>query len=53
MEYTDTAGFGSAVLNSSTGRVTIPPGATVAYARLFWGGNDGTYKLGRNQATAG
>ncbi|MYW67944.1 DUF11 domain-containing protein [Streptomyces sp. SID8379] len=49
MQYTDTAGFGTGVLNSSTGQVTIPPGATVAYARLFWGGNDGTYKLGNNQ----
>ncbi|MFI7383460.1 hypothetical protein [Streptomyces sp. NPDC049813] len=49
MEYADTAGLGTAVLNSSTGRVTVPPGATVAHARLFWGGNDGTYKLGRNQ----
>lgn len=29
---------------SSTGHVVIPAGATVAYARLFWGGNDGTYK---------
>ncbi|MEV0316944.1 hypothetical protein ACIBKX_32070 [Streptomyces sp. NPDC050658] len=29
---------------SSTGRVAIPPGAKVAYARLFFGGNDGTYK---------
>ncbi|MER8041922.1 hypothetical protein [Streptomyces sp. NPDC094032] len=34
-----TAGHGS-----STGHVVIPPGATVAYARLFWGGNDGTYR---------
>ncbi|MFE5024397.1 hypothetical protein ACFRAO_13965 [Streptomyces sp. NPDC056656] len=34
-----TAGYGS-----STGRVMIPPGAKVAYARLFFGGNDGTYK---------
>ncbi|MEV1020444.1 hypothetical protein [Streptomyces sp. NPDC050264] len=49
MRYADTAGFGSTALNSSTGKVTVPPGATVAYARLFWGGNDGTYKLGRNQ----
>ncbi|XIG76400.1 hypothetical protein C1N81_25950 [Streptomyces sp. SGAir0957] len=49
MEYTDRAGLGTAVRNSSTGKVTVPPGATVAYARLFWGGNDGTYKLGRNQ----
>ncbi|MCX4982465.1 hypothetical protein [Streptomyces sp. NBC_00572] len=29
---------------SSTGHVRIPAGAEVAYARLFWGGNDGTYK---------
>ncbi|MGW6389635.1 DUF7927 domain-containing protein [Streptomyces sp. NPDC055103] len=29
---------------SSTGHVAIPAGAEVAYARLFWGGNDGTYK---------
>ncbi|MFE6802746.1 hypothetical protein ACFVEN_13775 [Streptomyces sp. NPDC057681] len=34
-----TAGYGS-----SAGRVTIPPGAKVAYARLFFGGNDGTYR---------
>ncbi|WP_306322935.1 MULTISPECIES: hypothetical protein [unclassified Streptomyces] len=34
-----TDGYGS-----STGRVAIPPGAKVAYARLFFGGNDGTYK---------
>ncbi|MEU9995744.1 hypothetical protein [Streptomyces sp. NPDC050848] len=34
-----TAGYGS-----STGHVMIPAGARVAYARLFWGGNDGTYK---------
>ncbi|MEU6847691.1 hypothetical protein ABZ930_38110 [Streptomyces sp. NPDC046716] len=49
MQYTNTSGFSAGVLNSSTGQVTIPPGATVAYARLFWGGNDGTYKLGNNQ----
>ncbi|MFD8571227.1 hypothetical protein [Streptomyces sp. NPDC059639] len=48
MQYTDTAGFGTSVINSSTGQVTVPPGATVAYARLFWGGNLGTYRLGRN-----
>ncbi|MEU7511434.1 DUF11 domain-containing protein [Streptomyces sp. NPDC042898] len=29
---------------SSTGHVVIPAGAEVAYARLFWGANDGTYK---------
>ncbi|MBO1337898.1 DUF11 domain-containing protein [Streptomyces sp. VRA16 Mangrove soil] len=34
-----TAGYGS-----STGQVTVPPGAKVAYARLFFGGNDGTYR---------
>ncbi|MGY0492644.1 DUF11 domain-containing protein [Streptomyces sp. WG-D5] len=34
-----TDGYGS-----STGRVTIPPGARIAYARLFYGGNDGTYR---------
>ncbi|MFF5787205.1 hypothetical protein ACFY8P_19815 [Streptomyces sp. NPDC012693] len=28
---------------SGTGRVTVPPGAEVAYARLFWGGSDGTH----------
>ncbi|MEU4268791.1 hypothetical protein [Streptomyces sp. NPDC026092] len=33
------AGYGS-----STGHVVVPAGAKVAYARLFWGGNDGTYK---------
>ncbi|MFF9016415.1 hypothetical protein ACF09C_26025 [Streptomyces sp. NPDC014870] len=33
------AGYGS-----STGHVVVPAGARVAYARLFWGGNDGTYK---------
>ncbi|WP_235968408.1 DUF11 domain-containing protein [Streptomyces mesophilus] len=49
MQYTDTAGLSATVINSSTGKVTIPPGAKVAYARLFWGGNDGTYRLGRNQ----
>ncbi|MGW1882215.1 DUF7927 domain-containing protein [Streptomyces sp. NPDC001970] len=27
-----------------TGRVRIPEGARVAYARLFWGGHDGTYR---------
>ncbi|MFJ8658439.1 hypothetical protein [Streptomyces sp. NPDC093795] len=29
---------------SGTGRLAIPAGAEVAYARLFWGGNDGTYQ---------
>ncbi|MGW6564327.1 DUF7927 domain-containing protein [Streptomyces sp. NPDC054975] len=43
MERVNTAsmadGFGS-----STGHVAVPAGAKVAYARLFWGGNDGTYR---------
>ncbi|MEU8763638.1 hypothetical protein [Streptomyces sp. NPDC048659] len=43
MERIDTAGM-SAGFGSSTGHVVIPPGAKVAYARLFWGGNDGTYR---------
>jgi len=30
--------------DSSTAQVTVPSGATVSYARLFWGGNTGTYK---------
>ncbi|MFF3491408.1 hypothetical protein ACFYWS_08660 [Streptomyces sp. NPDC002795] len=34
-----TDGYGS-----STGQVSVPPGAEVAYARLFYGGNDGTFK---------
>ncbi|MFG2771901.1 DUF11 domain-containing protein [Streptomyces sp. NPDC048350] len=34
-----TAGYGSSI-----GHVVIPVGARVAYARLFWGGNDGTYR---------
>ncbi|MFE5618488.1 hypothetical protein [Streptomyces sp. NPDC056524] len=29
---------------SGTARVVIPVGAKVAYARLFWGGHDGTYR---------
>ncbi|MFF8836361.1 DUF11 domain-containing protein [Streptomyces sp. NPDC015130] len=38
------AGGGAPDFGSSTGHVKIPAGAEVAYARLFWGGNDGTYK---------
>lgn len=34
--------------DSSTSEVTIPAGASIAYARLSWAGNTGTYKLGRN-----
>ncbi|MEE1815115.1 hypothetical protein PUR59_08815 [Streptomyces sp. SP18ES09] len=40
----DAAGTGSAAFGSSTGHVRIPAGARVAYARLSWGGNDGTYR---------
>ncbi|MFF9476394.1 hypothetical protein ACF1E9_27725 [Streptomyces roseolus] len=39
----DTARTGGAY-GSSTGRVRLPEGAEVAYARLSWGGNDGTYR---------
>ncbi|MFF1511474.1 hypothetical protein [Streptomyces sp. NPDC058326] len=41
-ERVDAAGTGGGY-GSSTGHVVIPAGAEVAYARLFWGGNDGTY----------
>ena len=30
--------------DSSAAEVTVPAGATVAHARLFWGGNTGKYK---------
>ncbi|MFF6887651.1 hypothetical protein ACFY9F_31210 [Streptomyces sp. NPDC012421] len=43
MRRADTDGGGDAY-GSSTGRVLIPEGAEVAYARLSWGGNDGTYR---------
>ncbi|WP_318208573.1 hypothetical protein [Streptomyces sp. SJL17-1] len=43
MRRIDTGGTGGDY-GSSTGHVKIPAGAEVAYARLFWGGNDGTYK---------
>ncbi|MFD4374111.1 hypothetical protein [Streptomyces sp. NPDC058486] len=43
MRRLDTAGTGD-THGSSTGRVRIPKGAEVAYARLYWGGNDGTYR---------
>ncbi|MEU9855748.1 hypothetical protein [Streptomyces sp. NPDC047974] len=43
MRRLDTAGTGDAY-GSSTGRVRLPEGAEVAYARLFWGGNDGTHR---------
>ncbi|MFD3661915.1 hypothetical protein ACFWVF_15155 [Streptomyces sp. NPDC058659] len=48
MRRIDAAGMAAAgaapEFGSSTGHVVIPAGAEVAYARLFWGGNDGTYK---------
>ncbi|MFD9241366.1 hypothetical protein ACFV0D_05400 [Streptomyces sp. NPDC059556] len=43
MRRIDAGALGSGY-GSSTGRVRIPAGAEVAYARLFWGGSDGTYK---------
>ncbi|MEV0092340.1 hypothetical protein [Streptomyces sp. NPDC050738] len=43
MERINAAGT-EADFGSSTGRVVIPDGAKVAYARLFFGGNDGTYR---------
>ncbi|MGH4029551.1 DUF11 domain-containing protein [Actinomycetota bacterium Odt1-20B] len=42
----NTAGL-TGTFDSSTGRVTVPPGAKVDYARLFWGGNAGTHRFGR------
>ncbi|MER7175533.1 hypothetical protein [Streptomyces mesophilus] len=42
----NTAGL-TGTFDSSTGQVTIPPGAEVDYARLFWGGNAGTHRFGR------
>ncbi|MFF8380827.1 hypothetical protein ACF07V_32355 [Streptomyces sp. NPDC015661] len=44
MRRVGAGGVGDAGYGSSTGHVKIPAGAEVAYARLFWGGNDGTYK---------
>ncbi|WP_107410160.1 DUF11 domain-containing protein [Streptomyces luteocolor] len=41
----DVAGL-TGTFDSSTGQVTIPPGAQVDYARLFWGGNAGTHRFG-------
>ncbi|WP_351235708.1 hypothetical protein [Streptomyces sp. NPDC002133] len=43
--YGDFTTIGStAEHGGGTGRVGIPEGARVAYARLFWGGHDGTYR---------
>lgn len=44
----DAAGLETPTRTSSTGRLTVPAGAEVAYARLFWGGNNGGYRLGSN-----
>ncbi|MCM1970979.1 isopeptide-forming domain-containing fimbrial protein [Streptomyces sp. G1] len=44
----DAAALAAPAGTSSSARLTVPPGAEVAYARLFWGGNNGTYKLGSN-----
>ncbi|MFF9504407.1 hypothetical protein [Streptomyces sp. NPDC014656] len=43
MRRLDTAGTGGAY-GSSTARLRLPEGAEVAYARLYWGGHDGTYR---------
>ncbi len=40
MEYVD-VDSDSTTFNSSTARITIPPGATIDYARLWWIGNTG------------
>ncbi len=40
MEYVDVDGDAT-TFNSSTARITIPPGATIDYARLWWVGNSG------------
>lgn len=43
MQYVDIDGV-SNTINSSSATITIPAGATVAYARLFWGGSTGYVK---------
>ncbi|QES07518.1 DUF11 domain-containing protein [Streptomyces venezuelae] len=43
MRRIDAGGTGAGY-GSSTGHVKIPAGAEVVYARLYWGGNDGTYR---------
>ncbi|MEV6395539.1 DUF11 domain-containing protein [Streptomyces sp. NPDC051907] len=43
MRRTDTAGMTEG-FGSSTGKVTVPPGAEIVYARLFWGGNAGAHR---------
>ncbi|MFD6887420.1 hypothetical protein [Streptomyces sp. NPDC059957] len=47
-EPVDAAGLRTDTGTSSTGLLTVSPGAEVAYARLFWGGNNGAYRLGSN-----
>jgi hypothetical protein len=37
--------------DSSTSKITIPAGAAVAWAQLDWGGNTGTYVLGKSRLT--
>ncbi|HEY3684450.1 MAG TPA: hypothetical protein VGL93_15560 [Streptosporangiaceae bacterium] len=37
--------------NSSVAQVMIPPGAKIAFARLYWAGNTGRYRLGRSLLT--
>jgi hypothetical protein len=48
MQYADGA-RALAGYDSSTSRIAIPPGATVAWARLDWGGNTGAYVLGKSR----
>ncbi|GAA3520604.1 DUF7927 domain-containing protein [Actinocatenispora rupis] len=46
MQYVNAApGLGG--VNSSVAQLTVPPGATVAYAILLWGGDLAQYRLGR------
>ena len=40
MRYSD-VDSDSTTFNSGTARYKVPPGATVQYARLWWGGNTG------------
>lgn len=47
MRYVDTApGLGGP--DSSVAELTVPPGATVAFAHLLWGGDLARYRLGRS-----
>ena len=40
MVFTQTDAVTSGIFNSSDATITLPPGSTVARARLFWHGND-------------